>query len=175
MRIVFMGSSAASATCLRAILRLPGLQVVGLVTQPDRPAGRGRGLTPCPCKAYANERGITACISPESVNSPEAMSQVRAWKPDVVVVVAFGQFLKLPLLTLPPFGCINCHFSLLPKYRGAAPVQAALAAGDKMTGVSVIRMNIGMDDGRILLQAFAPIYADDTGDSLMDRLAIGGG
>lgn len=170
-----MGSSAASATCLRAILRLPGLQVVGLVTQPDRPAGRGRGLTPCPCKAYANERGITACISPESVNSPEAMSQVRAWKPDVVVVVAFGQFLKLPLLTLPPFGCINCHFSLLPKYRGAAPVQAALAAGDKMTGVSVIRMNIGMDDGRILLQAFEPIYADDTGESLMDRLAIAGG
>ena len=170
-----MGSSSASATCLRAILRLPGLQVVGVVTQPDRPAGRGRDLTPCPCRAYAASRGITACITPENVNSPEALAQIRAWKPDVIAVVAFGQFLREELLNLPPLGCVNCHFSLLPKYRGAAPVTAAILAGDELTGVSVIKMGIGMDDGPILMKQFEPIYSDDTGESLMDKLAICGG
>lgn len=170
-----MGSSEASATCLRAILRLPGLDVVGLVTQPDRPAGRGRELTPCPCRAYAMQRGITNCITPDSVNSPEAIAQLRAWKPDVIVVVAFGQFLKNEVLTLPPNGCVNCHFSLLPHYRGASPVTEALLAGDKLTGVSVIRMGLGMDDGPILLSATEPIYSDDNGETLMDRLAIAGG
>ena len=170
-----MGSSAASATCLRAILRLPGLQVVGLVTQPDRPAGRGKALTPCPCRAYAAERNILECITPENVNTPEALAWIRAKKPDVVVVVAFGQFLKEDLLNLPPCGCVNCHFSLLPKYRGASPVASAIAAGEKMTGVTVMRMGLGMDDGPILLQAYEPIYQDDTGESLMDRLAISGG
>ena len=163
MRIVFMGSSAASATCLRAILREPELEVVGVVTQPDRPAGRGKTLTPCPCKAFAMEHGITAVITPENVNADDAMAQIRAWSPDVIVVVAFGQFLKAPLLDLPLFGCVNCHFSLLPKYRGASPVVAALAAGDRMTGVSVIRMGLGMDDGPILLQSYEPIYSDVTG------------
>lgn len=175
MRIVFMGSSAASATCLRAILREPELEVVGVVTQPDRPAGRGKTLTPCPCKAFATEHGITAVISPENVNADDAMAQIRAWSPDVIVVVAFGQFLKAPLLDLPLFGCINCHFSLLPKYRGASPVVAALAAGDRMTGVSVIRMGLGMDDGPILLQSYEPIYSDVTGGELMDGLAVTGG
>ena len=132
MRIVFMGSSQASAMCLKAILRLPGLEVVGVVTQPDRPAGRGKVLTPCRCRAYAEERGIKSCITPENVNDPEALAQIRAWKPDVIVVVAFGQFLKEELLNLPPLGCVNCHFSLLPKYRGASPVTAALLAGDAM-------------------------------------------
>ena len=171
MRIVFMGSSSASATCLRAILRLPGLEVTGVVTQPDRRAGRGKVLTPCPCRAYAAERGINACITPENVNSPEALAQIRAWKPDVIVVVAFGQFLKEELLNLPPLGCVNCHFSLLPKYRGASPVTAALLAGDVVTGVSVIKMGIGMDDGPILLKQMEPIYSDDTGDTLMEEFA----
>lgn len=175
MRIVFMGSSSASATCLRAILRLPGLQVVGVVTQPDRPAGRGKMLTPCPCRAYAAERGITECITPEDVNSPDALEWIRSKRPDVVVVVAFGQFLKDELLSIPPHGCVNCHFSLLPKYRGASPVTAAILAGEDMTGVSVIRMGHGMDDGPILLKQFEPIYHDDTGETLMDRLAICGG
>ncbi len=170
-----MGSSAASATCLRAVLRLPGLQVVGVVTQPDRPAGRGKALTPCPCRAYAAERGILECITPENVNSPDSLAWIRAKKPDVVVVVAFGQFLKEELLNLPPQGCVNCHFSLLPKYRGASPVASAIAAGEKITGVSVMRMGLGMDDGPILLQAMEPIYQDDTGETLMDRLAISGG
>ena len=121
-----MGSSAASATCLRAILRLPGLQVVGVVTQPDRPAGRGKMLTPCPCRAYAVERGITECITPENVNSPEALAWIRAKKPDVVVVVAFGQFLREELLNLPPYGCVNhprkTHPSLLVS--GSTPISS---------------------------------------------------
>ena len=170
-----MGSSAASAMCLKAILRLPGLDVVGVVTQPDRRAGRGKVLTPCPCRAYAAERGIKNCITPENVNSPDALAQIRAWKPDVVVVVAFGQFLKEELLNLPPLGCVNCHFSLLPKYRGASPVTAAILAGDPVSGVSVIRMGIGMDDGPILLKHMEPIYSDDTSETLMEKLSICGG
>ena len=161
--------------CLRAILRLPGLQVVGVVTQPDRPAGRGRDLTPCPCRKYARERGIVECITPENVNAPEAVAWLRAKKPDVIAVVAFGQFLKDDILDMPRHGCINCHFSLLPKYRGASPVTAALLAGDELTGVSVIRMGRGMDDGPVLRTAVEPIYSDDTGDTLMERLAITGG
>ncbi len=170
-----MGSSAASATCLRAILREPQLDVVGVVTQPDRPAGRGKALTPCPCKAFALEQGIAEIITPENINDEESMAQLRAWRPDVIAVVAYGQFLKEPLLNLPLFGCINCHFSLLPKYRGASPVVAALAAGEKLTGVTVMKMGLGMDDGPILLQSYEPIYSDVTGGELMDDLAVTGG
>ena len=170
-----MGSSAASATCLRALMREPELEVVGVVTQPDRPVGRGKAIMPCPCKDFAVKAGITEIITPESVNEPEALTRIRQWKPDVIAVVAFGQFLKSEILNLPLFGCINCHFSLLPKYRGASPVIAAIAAGDGVTGVSVIRMGIGMDDGPILLQSYEPIYSDVTGGELMDSLAIAGG
>ena len=175
MRIVFMGSSAASATCLRALLREPELEIVGVVTQPDRPVGRGKAIMPCPCREFALRAGIVEGITPEDVNAPEALARIRQWKPDVIVVVAFGQFLKAEILNLPLFGCINCHFSLLPKYRGASPVVAALAAGDGMTGVSVIRMGLGMDDGPILMQSYEPIYSDVTGGELMDTLAVAGG
>lgn len=120
-------------------------------------------------------RGITQIIAPENVNDPQPMSQIYAWRPDVIAVVAYGQFLKKALLDLPLFGCVNCHFSLLPKYRGASPVVAALAAGDKMTGVSVMRMGLGMDDGPILMQSYEPIYSDVTGGELMDGLAVTGG
>ena len=175
MRIVFMGSSSASAVCLKGLLRYPELQVVGLVTQPDRPAGRGRELTPCPCRKYAIERGIKECITPENVNTPEALDWIRAKRPDAIAVVAFGQFLKKEILELPPFGCINCHFSLLPKYRGAAPVTAAVLAGDELSGVSVIKMGLGMDDGPILMSKVEPIYPEDTAETLMEKLAICGG
>ena len=103
------------------------------------------------------------------------MAQIRAWKPDVVAVVAFGQILKKPLLDLPPHGCVNCHFSLLPKYRGAAPVIAALEAGDRKTGVTMMHMGVGLDDGPIMLQSYEPIYPDTTGGMLMDDLAVAGG
>ena len=175
MRVVYMGSSEASAMCLKAIMRERELEVVGVVTQPDRPAGRGKALTPCPCKAYALSCGILEIISPENVNSEESLEKIKSWKPDVIAVVAFGQFLKPQLLNLPLGGCINCHFSLLPKYRGASPVVAALAAGEKLTGVTVMRMGLGMDDGPIILQSYEPIYSDVTGGELMDSLAITGG
>ena len=170
-----MGSSAASATCLQAILRDPVLEVVGVVTQPDRPVGRGKVVSPCPCKAFAMAHGISNIITPDNVNDAQSLAQIYAWRPDVIAVVAFGQFLKQPILEMPLFGCINCHFSLLPKYRGASPVVAAIAAGDRLTGVSIIKMGLGMDDGPILLQRFEPICSDSTGGSLMNDLAVAGG
>jgi methionyl-tRNA formyltransferase len=103
------------------------------------------------------------------------MACIRAWRPDVVAVVAYGQILKKPLLDLPLFGCVNCHFSLLPKYRGAAPVIASLLSGDRMTGVTVMHMGEGLDDGPIMLQSYEPIYPDTTGGALMDDLAVAGG
>lgn len=170
-----MGSSAASATCLQAILRDPVLEVVGVVTQPDRPVGRGKVVSPCPCKAFAMAHGISNIITPDNVNDAQSLAQIYAWRPDVIAVVAFGQFLKQPILEMPLFGCINCHFSLLPKYRGASPVVAAIAAGDRLTGVSIIKMGLGMDDGPILMQRFEPICSDSTGGSLMNDLAVAGG
>ena len=170
-----MGSSSASAECLRALLREECLQVVGVVTQPDRPVGRGKVLTPCPLAQFAASQGITEIIKPETVNGDAAMERIRAWRPDVVAVVAYGQILKKPLLDLPPHGCVNCHFSLLPKYRGAAPVIAALEAGDRKTGVTVMHMGVGLDDGPIMLQSYEPIYPDTTGGMLMEDLAIAGG
>ena len=170
-----MGSSEASAECLRAILREPALEVVGVVTKPDRPAGRGKALTPCPLARFAEEHGLIDMIKPEHVNDDGPMEWIRAKKPDVIAVVAYGQILRKPLLDLPLCGCVNCHFSLLPKYRGAAPVVASLAAGDRMTGVTVMHMGEGLDDGPIMLQSFEPIYPDTTGGGLMADLAIAGG
>ena len=175
-----MGSSEASAECLHAILREDELEVVGIVTQPDRPAGRGKAgrakeIVPCALAKFAANQGLTEVIKPERVNDDEPMAWIRAKKPDVIAVVAYGQILKKPLLDLPLCGCVNCHFSLLPKYRGAAPVVAALEAGDRLTGVTVMRMGVGLDDGPIMLQSFEPIYPDTTGGALMDDLAIAGG
>ena len=175
MRVVFMGSSEASAECLRAILREDALEVVGVVTRPDRPAGRGKTLTPCPLARFAAEHGMLDMIKPERVNDDGPMEWMRAKKPDVIAVVAYGQILKKPILDLPLFGCVNCHFSLLPKYRGAAPVIASLESGDRMTGVTVMHMGEGLDDGPIMLQGFEPIYPDTTGGGLMADLAIAGG
>lgn len=167
-----MGSSEASVVTLRGLLKAPQLRVVGVVTQPDRPSGRHQRFTPCPCNAYAAENRIGPIITPEKVNAPEVLQQIEKLKPDVIVVVAFGQILGKRLLALPPRGCINGHFSLLPKHRGAAPVQASIAAGDEVTGVTIMQMNDGMDEGDILLKAIEPICSDDTSVSLMDRLAI---
>jgi len=172
MRVIFIGSSEASAVTLRALIKCPLLKVVGVVTQPDRPSGRKQHFTPCPCKAFAVENKIGPIISPEKINAPEVLETLAAWKPDVIVVVAFGQFLGKKLLTLPPNGCINGHFSLLPKYRGAAPVQYAIAAGEEVSGVTIMQMAEGMDDGDMLLTAIEPICSDDTSVTLMDRLAI---
>ncbi len=167
-----MGSSPAASVTLKNLLRSPPLEVVGVVTQPDRPAGRRRLLTPCSCKAFAAEQGVKPIITPERVNVPGVLDQIESLRPEVIVVVAFGQMLGTRLLEMPPYGCVNGHFSLLPKYRGAAPVQAAIASGAAVSGVTVMKMDKGMDTGDILLQAEEPIYCDDTGESYMERLAI---
>jgi methionyl-tRNA formyltransferase len=172
MRVLFMGSPEAAAVTLKNILRSPPLEVVGVVTQPDRPAGRRRQLTACPCKAFAEQRGVSPIIAPERVNSPEVLERIEALRPDVIVVVAYGQLLCRRLLQIAPHGCVNGHFSLLPKYRGAAPVQSAIANGESVSGVTVMRLSEGMDEGDILLTAEEPIYCDDTGESYMERLAI---
>ena len=156
-------------------MREQSLEVVGVVTQPDRPAGRGKTLTPCQLSRFAEERGISQIIKPVNVNTPEAIETIRSWRPDVIAVVAYGQILRKELLELAPNGCVNCHFSLLPKYRGAAPVLAAIAAGDRLTGVTVMHMGEGLDDGNIMLQSFEPIYPDTTCGVLMDDLSIAGG
>jgi methionyl-tRNA formyltransferase len=174
MRVVFMGSSEASATCLKALLRESSLNVVGIITQPDRPVGRGKALTACPCAQFASLNTDVDVIKPENINDEQSLEIVRKWQPDVIAVVAYGQFLSKKLLDMPKFGCINCHFSLLPKYRGASPVVAALAAGEKITGVTVMKMGVGMDSGPILKQCYEPIYADHTGGSLMEDLSITG-
>ncbi|MCL2105000.1 MAG: methionyl-tRNA formyltransferase [Kiritimatiellaeota bacterium] len=172
MRIVFMGSSEASAVTLKALKKSPLLKIIGVVTQPDRPSGRNQRFTPCPCKVYAVENKIGPIISPENVNATETLEQLTAWKPDVIVVVAFGQLLGKRVLELPPHGCVNGHFSILPKYRGAAPVQYAIANGEELSGVTIMQMAEGMDNGDILLAAIEPICSDDTAPALMDRLAI---
>ena len=175
IRVVFMGSADLSATMLERLTReRDTVQVVGCVTQPDKPAGRSKKLRPCACKAFVDAVGIP-CLTPERVNTPESLAQIAAWLPDVIVVVAYGQFLSRRLLDIPTLGCINIHLSLLPRYRGASPIHAALLHGDKVTGATAMLMDEGMDSGPILDEVETPIYEDDTLESLHDRLADLGG
>lgn len=170
MRIVFMGSADVSCVMLEALLAAPGIEVVGAVTQPDRPSGRHRREHACPGKAAALARGIPV-ITPVKVNAPEALATVAAWAPDAIAVVAYGQILGRRLLALPPQGCVNIHLSLLPRHRGAAPVQWTIVAGDAVSGVTAIRMDAGMDSGDVLGQIEEPVRPDDTAATLYDRLA----
>jgi methionyl-tRNA formyltransferase len=163
-----MGSPAFSLPTLEVLIRNHNL--VGVVTQPDRPAGRGRTLTPPPVKDIARKEGL-AVIQPRRLSSPEAITQLKAWSPDLIVVAAFGQILKPAILDLPPLGSINVHASLLPRWRGAAPVQAAILSGDSETGVTIMRMDPGLDTGPIISRQALPIRADDTGGTLTSRLA----
>jgi methionyl-tRNA formyltransferase len=167
-RIVFMGTPDFAVPSLEA---LDGQQeVVGVVTQPDRRAGRGRKLIASPVKHVALERGL-ALFQPESLRQPEAVAHLADWHPDVIVVAAFGQILLPAVLALPPHGCINIHTSLLPRYRGAAPIPAAILAGEAVTGVTIMRMDDGLDTGPILAQAEWPVAPDDTTASLTAKLA----
>ena len=166
--IVFMGSPEFALPTLRALAE--HYQVTGVGTQADRPAGRGRQLTPPPVKILAQELGLPV-IQPKRLGEPEAMQQLRSWAPDLIVVAAFGQILRLELLDLPPHGCLNVHASLLPRWRGAAPIQAALLAGDEQTGITIMKMDPGVDTGPILSQRAGAIYPDDTTGSLAARLA----
>jgi methionyl-tRNA formyltransferase len=168
MNIVFMGSPAFALPSLQALG--DHARVVGVVTQPDRPAGRGRSLAPPPVKLLATRLDIPV-IQPARLREPQAMAQLRQWQPDVIVVAAFGQILRPEVLDLPSHGCINVHASLLPRWRGAAPIPAAILAGDPETGVTIMQMDPGMDTGAILTQGALPIHPQDTTQSLTERLA----
>ncbi len=167
-RVVFIGSPEFALPSLEVLAQQ--VDVVGVVTQPDRRAGRGRTLTPPPVKAMALELNLPV-IQPPKLRHPEAFEQLQAWQPDVIVVAAYGQILRKNILTLPPHGCINVHASLLPRGRGAAPINAAILHGDQETGVTIMQMDAGLDTGPILSQRAIPIEASDTGGTLSVKLA----
>ncbi len=145
-------------------------RVVGVVTQPDQPAGRGMALHAPPVKELAAADGVPV-MQPASLRDPAVLAQLQAWQPDLIIVAAYGKILPPPLLTLPPYGCINVHASLLPKYRGAAPIQWAILNGETETGVTIMQISERMDAGDILLQKALPIAETDTGGTLHDKLA----
>lgn len=173
MRIVFAGTPEFAAVSLRALLDA-GRQVIAAYTQPDRPAGRGRRMQASAVKELALASGI-AVHQPPGLRHGAVQDELRALAPDLMVVVAYGLLLPPEILTIPRLGCINVHASLLPRWRGAAPIQRALLAGDTETGVTIIRMDAGLDTGNMLHRVFCPILPDDTGGSLHDRLASLGG
>lgn len=166
--IVFMGSPVFALPTLRALH--DHYPLVGVVTQPDRPSGRGRVLTPPPVKVLAESLNLPT-IQPQRMKEPQVMQQLQDWQPDLIVVAAFGQILRPTVLDLPPFGCINVHASLLPRWRGAAPVAAAILRGDEQTGITIMRMDPGIDTGPMLSQRKTPIFAQDTTETLGERLA----
>jgi len=167
-RIVFMGSPDFALSTLRGVAG--AYEVVGVVTQPDRASGRGRELKPPPVKVLAQELNIPI-IQPEKLKQPEAMEQLRAWAPDLIVVAAFGQILRKDVLELPRYGCINVHASLLPRWRGAAPINAAILAGDEETGVTIMQMDVGLDTGPMLAKASIRLKPDDTAGSVFQALS----
>ena len=168
MRIVFAGTPEFAVSSLRAAARHH--EVVAVYTQPDRPAGRGRGLAPSPVKLEAVARGIPV-YQPESLKGEAAQQQLRDLQPDLMVVVAYGLILPKAVLAIPIHGCWNVHASLLPRWRGAAPIQRAIQAGDAKTGVCLMQMEAGLDTGPVLLHQELPIAATDTGGQLHDKLA----
>ncbi len=168
MRIVFAGTPDFAVPSLRAAAQRG--EVAAVYTQPDRPAGRGRALAASPVKQEAIGRGIPV-VQPESLKSAEAQEALRQLAPDLLVVVAYGLILPQAVLDIPRFGCWNVHASLLPRWRGAAPIQRAIEAGDAETGVCLMQMEAGLDTGPVLLSLSTPVGEDDTGGQLHDRLA----
>ncbi|HVT31821.1 MAG TPA: methionyl-tRNA formyltransferase [Rhodanobacteraceae bacterium] len=170
LRLVFAGTPAFAVPCLDACLAASA-DVVAVYTQPDRPAGRGRKLAATPVKERARAAGI-AIEQPDTLKNAESQDALAAYAPDVLVVVAYGLILPKRVLAIPRLGCWNVHASLLPRWRGAAPIQRAILAGDAETGVDLMRMEAGLDTGPILIERRTPIAADETGGSLHDRLAL---
>lgn len=173
MNLVFMGTPDFSVASLEALLK-SGDSVVGVVTQPDRPKGRGQVLTPSPVKLLA-QRAQIPLLQPLKMKDPEFLQALAQWKPDLIAVTAFGRILPPAILSLPPGGCINVHGSLLPRYRGAGPIQWAIINGETETGITTMWMDEGMDTGAMLLQEAIPITSDDTAGTLSPRLAELGG
>ncbi len=169
MRIVFAGTPEFAAEHLKALLASHH-EIIAVYTQPDRPAGRGQKLMPSPVKQLAVDNGIPV-LQPPTLRNPDAQAELAALAPDLMVVVAYGLILPQVVLDIPRLGCINSHASLLPRWRGAAPIQRAVQAGDSASGVTVMRMEAGLDTGPMLLKVSTPISAADTGGSLHDRLA----
>jgi len=173
MRIVFMGTPDFAVPSLKALLRSDH-RVVGVVTQPDRPKGRGQEFVVSPIKQLAVQHNIPI-LQPLKMKDPAFLEALSAWKPDLIVVAAFGRILPKIILDLPPRNCVNVHASLLPKYRGAGPIQWAIINGERETGITTMLMDEGMDTGAILLQERMPIAPDDTAGTLSAKLAEVGG
>ena len=172
MRIIFMGSPQFSVPSLEQLI-INNYQVVAVYTRPDRPAGRGRGLAVTPVKTAALKWGLPV-IQPENLKSQEALAELAGFKPDVIIICAFGQILTQPLLDIPPRQCLNVHFSMLPRHRGASPVAAAILAGDAFAGVSIQLVKVKLDTGPLLASAAVPISHMDNTGSLTDKLSIVG-
>ena len=172
MRLVFLGSPDFAVPSLQKILA-GRHELIGVVTQPDRPKGRGNKLAFTPVKELALANSLPL-IQPRRVNQEESLAQIAAWRPDILVVVAYGQLLKAPLLELAPLGAINLHASLLPAYRGAAPIHWAIINGEKETGLTTMRLDLSMDTGDMILKARLPIGENEDTGSLYDRLKVDG-
>ncbi|MGA8655186.1 MAG: methionyl-tRNA formyltransferase [Chthoniobacterales bacterium] len=168
-RVVFMGTGEIGLPVLKWLAHSKSVRLVGVVTQPDRPVGRSQVFTPPPPKRFLGSTSVPI-LQPEKVRRPEALAAIRALAPDLIIVTAYGQILPKALLEMPSLACINLHASLLPKYRGAAPIQAAILAGDRHTGITIMYMAEGLDTGDILLTKSIPIRRRETGGSLHDRL-----
>ena len=172
-RIIFMGTPDFSVPALQALIDGPD-QVVAVVTQPDRPKGRGKKLTPPPVKMLAKSFDIPV-LQPPKIRTEEFADELRSYKPDLIIVAAYGRILPPSILDLPPLGCINIHGSLLPRHRGAAPIQWAILAGDKEAGVTIMQMDVGMDTGAMLLPASIPVTDEETAGGLFNKLSALGG
>ncbi|MBK8904367.1 MAG: methionyl-tRNA formyltransferase [Anaerolineaceae bacterium] len=168
-KVVFMGTPEFAVPVLQTLIETQ--TVVGVVTQPDRPAGRGKQLRPSPVKVTAAAANILV-YQPKSLRSDEAAQPLRDWQPEIIVVAAFGQILRPHVLELPPHGCLNIHASLLPRWRGASPIQHAILAGDTETGVCLMQMDVGLDTGPVYACMPTPISPTETAASLHDRLAL---
>lgn len=169
MRIVFMGTPDFAVGSLQALCESGKHEILAVVTQPDRPKGRGNKLLQTPVKEYALEQGLTV-YQPQKVKTTEFVELLHELQPELIVVAAFGQFLSKEILELPKYGCINVHASLLPKYRGAAPIQYAIIKGEKESGVTIMQMDIGMDTGAMLDKVVVPIAENTTMGELHDAL-----
>ena len=172
MRIVYMGTPDFAVKPLHALAETD-YEVVGVVTQPDKPKGRGKTMLPTPVKEEALKHGFTV-YQPVKVRDPEFLQILKELAPDIIVVAAFGQIIPKSILELPEYGCINIHASLLPKYRGAAPIQQAVIDGEKESGVTIMKMGTGLDTGDMISRAVIPLASDETGGSLFDKLADAG-
>jgi methionyl-tRNA formyltransferase len=170
LRTVFMGTPEFAVSTLRTVLE-SGVNLVGVYTQPDRPKGRGNVLTPPPVKVLAVEHGIPV-FQPVKLRDPLVVEELRRLAPDLIVVVAFGQILPKSVLEIPRHGCINVHASLLPRYRGASPINKAIMDGESVTGITTMLMDVGLDTGPMLVKKSTPIGAEETAGELHDRLAL---